>query len=113
MKPSTNCAHKPIQSRSRRDIRDFIGIVEDDLAYLAGYEFDAAQLAGFVETMRRLGQVDDDRAQELLQAAYRLAERARRGLKHARWTRNPPMEVELLVLTNGRSFEQEQGADDE
>lgn len=83
----------------RNQVKEFIGRVEDDIAQFIGAEFCAARIIANVSKQRELGDLSDAAARQLLDDAYHLAKLASIGHRYAKWSRRPPAELEILVLS--------------
>lgn len=89
----------------RNQIKEFITRVEDDTAQFVGSEFCAARVIAFISRQHALGEVSDEDAAQLLNDVQHLANLAKLGHRYARWVRNPPAELEIMVIAD---YEREQ-----
>ena len=96
-------------SYSRNEIKEWIGSVEDDLAAFVGADLDVAHLVATVRKAYNEGEISREQAESLLESLQRLWRLIELGRKFGRWVRNPPAEVELLVLTRLRRNNDDDG----
>lgn len=81
-------------------IKEWINRVEDDIAHFPGFEFALARIIANISRQHALGELDDGQAAQLLRDAQHLAMLVKLGHRYARWVRNPPAEVEIMVLAD-------------
>lgn len=90
-------------SYDRNQIKEFIGNVENDLAGFVGCEMKAARLIANISWQQDTGELNAGQATQLLDDAYSLMELVKKGRRYARWVRNPPAELEILVLARNEN----------
>lgn len=90
------------QTADKAEIDEFVQSVEDRTAQFVGSEFCAARLIAYVSAQSETGQLSQERAGQLLQDAYHLAELIRLGHQAHKWLRNPPAQLTMLVPAQER-----------
>lgn len=86
------------QKFDRNQIKEFICNREDDIALFIGFEFNAARIIANISRQVEDGALSQAAGKQLLEDAYHLGRLAKLGYKYAKWARNPPAEMAMMVL---------------
>lgn len=85
---------------SKNQTKEFIQRVEDDIAQFVGAEFLVARLVGNISRQHALGEISNEQAAQLLRDIQHLGLLVKTGHRYAKWARNPPAEIEIMVLAD-------------
>lgn len=91
----------PTSTRTATDkleIEEFVRAIEDRLAQFVDAEFAAARLIAHISAQVETGRLAQERANGLLDDAYRLCRLAQLGRQAHKWLRTPPAQLEMMVL---------------
>lgn len=90
----------------RNQLKEYVTAREDDLGEFIGFRSCVARISGFVARMQALGEIDPKTADDLLCDVYHLGRLTEIGQRYAKWCRNPPAELEMMVLSRQKNLRQ-------